>query len=93
MGLADIPEGVFRKALNVLSYMQNRQTTCPGDLEEIFCYEETTAYLLFYLLEKEGLVEKIDPQDKEGLGHYYKIKKSALFDNLSQEIEKMRQSQ
>jgi len=93
MGLVEIPESVFRKALNVLLYMQNRQATCPGDLEETFSYDGTTAYLLFYMLEKEGLIEKIDPQDKEELGHYYKIKKSALFDNLSQEIEKMRQNQ
>ena len=82
-----IPKYVLGHGLKVLEFMQIRGSACPGDLEEIFSYEGTTAFLLFYMLEHEGLIESVDPENVRGVGHYFKVKSPELVDYLSKKLK------
>lgn len=84
-----VPKSVLKDVSRVLEYMRVRGAVCPDDIEEKLSYDGTTTFLLFYMLEKEGLIEKIDPENKQGAGHYFKVISSALGNNLLQQIKKI----
>jgi len=78
----EMPTSVLREVSEILKYMRERGAACPGDLEETFNYDGTKACLIFYMLENEGLIEEVDPGNKTGFGHLYRVKNCSLVNNL-----------